>query len=146
MSTTGLHVFDETVHLSNLWLKQIMERLGWSDRQRAYRALRATLHAVRDRLPPFLAAKFAAQLPMLIRGIYYEGWHPADKPLKFRDRKAFVDVIEESFLQDPNPDPEAVVRAVLSVIVDHVTPGEIKDVKQSFPQPIRALWPSKEAA
>lgn len=123
-----------------------MERLGWEDRQRAYRALRATLHAVRDRLPPLLAAKLAAQFPMLIRGIYYEGWHPADKPLKLRARDAFIQMVEEHFKMDPNADPEAVVRAVLAVVSAHVSPGEIADVKQAFPESMRDLWPAKSAA
>jgi uncharacterized protein (DUF2267 family) len=32
------------------------------------------LHALRDRLPPEIAVHLSAQLPMLVRGIYYEGW------------------------------------------------------------------------
>lgn len=146
MSATGLSVFDETLQLANLWLKEIMERLDWTDRKRAYRALRATLHALRDRLPPALAAKLAAQLPMLVRGIYYEGWHPADKPLKLRGKQGFVDLIEDHFRQDPNPDPEGVVRAVLAVLASHVTAGEVEDVKRALPEPIRALWPEQKAA
>jgi uncharacterized protein (DUF2267 family) len=146
MTATGLPVFDETLQLSNLWLKQIMERLGWENRQRAYRALRATLHAVRDRLPPALAAKLAAQLPMLLRGLYFEGWHPSDKPLKIRNKQEFVDLIEGHFPTDPNPNPEDVVRADLAVIAAHVTAGEIDDVMSAFPEPIRALWPRRQAA
>ena len=49
MSTTGLEVFDKTVHTTNAWLKEIMEVTG-PDRHRAYRVLAAVLHALRDRL------------------------------------------------------------------------------------------------
>ena len=50
MSMTGLDVFDRTVHKTNSWLNELMEILGWSDRHKAYLALRVTLHALRDRL------------------------------------------------------------------------------------------------
>ena len=76
MSATGLDVFDETIHKTNSWLKEISEALG-SDRRGAYRALRAVLHALRDRLTVDEAAHLGDQLPMLVRGIYYEAWRPA---------------------------------------------------------------------
>ncbi len=75
--TTGLAVFDTTVQETNLWLKGIMEGLHTDDRHLAYLALRATLHALRDRLGPENAVHLAAQLPMLVRGLYYEGWRLA---------------------------------------------------------------------
>ena len=76
MSSTGLEVFDETVHKTNIWLKEIAQVLG-PDRHRAYNALRAVLHCLRDRLTVDEAAQLGDQLPMLVRGIYYEAWHPA---------------------------------------------------------------------
>ena len=69
MSTTGLPVFDTTVQETNLWLKAIMEGLHTDDRHLAYVALRATLHALRDRIGPENAVHLAAQLPMLVRGL-----------------------------------------------------------------------------
>ena len=73
MSTTGLAVFDKTLQETNLWLKELMVRLGTDDREQAYTVLKATLHAVRDRLGPENAAHLGAQLPILLRGVYYEG-------------------------------------------------------------------------
>ncbi|HLN27416.1 MAG TPA: DUF2267 domain-containing protein [Gemmataceae bacterium] len=140
MSQTGVAAFDSTIQTTNVWLHDILERLRWQDRQRAYHALRAVLHALRDRLPVDQAAALGAQLPMLIRGFYYEGWHPAGTPTKERRRENFLAHIAGAFRDDPGIDTEDVARAVFQVIAKHVTPGEIKHVKIALPGEIRSLW------
>ncbi|RKZ33892.1 MAG: hypothetical protein DRQ37_08340, partial [Gammaproteobacteria bacterium] len=88
MTMTGLRVFDETVHATNTWLHEITSRLGWDDRRKGYRALRASLHALRDRMPVTEAAHISAQLPLLLRGTFYEGWRPSATPTKARTVEA----------------------------------------------------------
>jgi uncharacterized protein (DUF2267 family) len=140
MSTTGLEVFDDTVHKTNVWLKEIMEALG-CDRHRAYQALRGVLHCLRDRLIVEEAAQLADQLPMLVRGIYYESWRPAATPRKVRSREEFLEQLA-SHLPGPQPlDPETTALAVFQVLNRHVTPGEIEDVVSELPKEIRTLWP-----
>jgi uncharacterized protein (DUF2267 family) len=75
MSMTGLEVFDETVHKSNRWLKEIDEVLG-SDRHQAYQALRAVLHCLRDRLTVNEAAQLGDQLRMFVASITKRGTRP----------------------------------------------------------------------
>ena len=140
MSQTGLTAFDSTIQTTNIWLNDILERLGWQDRYRAYHALRAVLHALRDRMTVDQAAALGAQLPMLVRGFYYEGWHPGGKPIKERRREDFLAHIAAAFRDDPGVDPERVTRAVFQVIAKHVTPGEIRHVKLGLPGEIRSLW------
>ena len=101
MSATGLAVFDETVQLSNLWLNELMAAVAWDDKHRAYRLLRATLHALRDRLSAHEAVQFGAQLPMLIRGLYYDGWHMRDVTSSERTKSEFLSHIEAAFKQGP---------------------------------------------
>jgi uncharacterized protein (DUF2267 family) len=141
MSATGLEVFDTTLQKTNSWLKDLMEELGWSDRHRAYLALRATLHALRDRLTVEEVAQLGAQLPMLIRGFYYEGWDPTNKPLRVRHREQFLERILQAFRRDDGIDPEKVAPAVFTVLEKRVTEGEIEDVKHVLPAELRDLWP-----
>jgi uncharacterized protein (DUF2267 family) len=145
MSGTGLSTFDETVQLSNVWLNELMRAVDWDDKHRAYRLLRATLHALRDRLTVEEAVQLGAQLPMLIRGLYYEGWHLSDKPLTERTKGEFLGHIEAAFSQDPNADTEGLVKEVFKLIARKISSGEIEDVKRTLPAPVRALWPSAAA-
>ena len=138
--STGIEAFDHSQQLTNLWLKDLAARLGTSDRHLAYLALRTTLHALRDRLTVDEAAHLGAQLPMLVRGFYYEGWHPAGKPLREHSKEAFLAHIEaEAHALDFDAEPAA--RAVFGLLAERVTAGEIADVKGVLPKPIRALWP-----
>jgi uncharacterized protein (DUF2267 family) len=141
MSQAGLAAFDSTVQTTNVWLNDVMEQLGWQDRQRAYGALRAVLHALRDRLPVEQAAALAAQLPMLVRGFYYEGWQPHGKPVKERRQKDFLAPIVAAFREDLYVRPERVAQAVLTVLARHLTPGEVEGVKKHLPDELRHLWP-----
>ena len=139
MSQTGVTAFDSTLQTTNLWLNEVMDRLGWRDKQRAYHALRAVLHALRDRLPVEEVVDLGAQLPMLVRGFYYEGWHPAGKPVKERRREDFLAHIDDAFAGDLGVDPEAVAQAVFHTLRSHVSRGEMEDVKAVLPEDIRAL-------
>lgn len=141
MSATGLETFDTTLQKTNEWLGELMEELHWDDRRRAYRGLKAVLHALRDRLSVEEASHLAAQLPLLVRGFYYEGWHPADKPLKERSREQFLAHVTQELNRDPGVDPGRLCRAVFELLERHLTGGEINDVKQSLPSGIRELWP-----
>jgi uncharacterized protein (DUF2267 family) len=141
MSTTGLDAFDTTVHKTTRWLKDLMAILGWQDRHKAYLALRAVLHALRDRLTVEEVAQLGAQLPMLVRGFYYEGWNPTGKPANERRRERFLARIKEQFRSDDSVDPERVARAVFAVLAERVSEGEIQDVKHVLPAEIRDLWP-----
>ncbi len=141
MTQTCLTPFESTLQTTNIWFNEIQERMGWGeDHQRAYHALRAVLHALRDRLPVDQAAALAAQLPMLVRGFYYEGWHPHGKPVKERHKEDFLSHVAAAFGDDPDVDPERVTRAVLQVLSKHVSGGEVESVKQSLPSAIRSLW------
>ena len=83
MTATGLDAFDKTIHKTNTLLKHIETELGWENhRNMSYAALREVLHALRDRLTVQEAADLAAQLPLLVNGIFYDGWNPSGVPKK----------------------------------------------------------------
>jgi uncharacterized protein (DUF2267 family) len=141
MSMTGLEVFDSTVQKTNMWIKDVMEALGWEDRHKAYEGLKVTLWALRDRLTVVEAAHLAAQLPLLVRGFYYESWSPAHTPVKARHKVDFLAPVREHFKNDPSVNTEELARAVFAVLAKHVTAGEIEDIRRMLPDPLKTLWP-----
>jgi uncharacterized protein (DUF2267 family) len=139
MAQDTLKVFEHTIEITHTWLNDLLERLAWRETQRAYRALRAVLHALRDRLSVNEASHLAAQLPMLVRGFYYEGYHPGGKPLPERKKAEFLAHVKAEFA-DEGFDAETVVKAVFYVLAKHITPGEVEKLKKSLPEEIRSLW------
>ena len=140
--STGLDVFDTTLQKTNLWLKDLMWELGWQDRHKAYEGLRLTLQALRDRLTIEEAAQLGAQLPLLLRGAYYEGWDPTGKPQKERHLAAFLAPIRAHFFYDPHVEAEEIARAVFKVLANYITAGEIEDIQHVLPKELNALWPT----
>jgi uncharacterized protein (DUF2267 family) len=140
MSSTGLKVFDSTLQSTNIWLDDIMREMGWDDRHKAYTALRTVLHALRDRLPVENAAHLGAQLPMLVRGLYYEGWHPAHKPVNERSLDEFLMHITDAFLRDIEADSRQIAKAVFKTLSKHLTAGEVAKIRQGLPAGVREAW------
>lgn len=140
MHRTELAGLETTVRKTHEWLKEIMKAVGADDQHLAYGALRAVLHAVRDRLTVEEAVQLGAQLPMLIRGLYYEGWSPSGKPAKTH-KAEFLDAIRHQFPGPERLHPEVLARAVLAVLSRHVSPGEVRHVVAMLPPDVRELWP-----
>lgn len=142
MSATGLDVFDTTLQKTHVWLDDMTNEMQISSRQAAYQALRACLHSLRDRLSVAEVTDLAAQMPMLVRGIFYEGWKPNASKAKDRSLESFYEEIMQNFEGRPHASPAVMARSVFAVLSKHISAGEIEDVKQALPSQIRELWPA----
>jgi len=144
MKLTGLDVFDSTIQRTNLWVKELMQELNWSDHRKTYLAFRCVLHAVRDHLPVNDAVAFGEQLPMLIRGFYFEHWDPTGKPLPLRTRNDFLSALSNLMARDADctTNCEVVARAVFRLLDRKATEGEIQDIQPLMPGILLDLWPA----
>ncbi len=140
MSTHGLESIDHTVQLTHIWINELDEQLGWNDRHRSYRLLRAMLQALRDWLPVGEAVNLAAELPSLLRGVYYEHWRPAATPVKERSKANFLDRIDRAFAKDPITFPEETLAIAFRFLNTKISAGELEDVHRALPADLRALW------
>jgi uncharacterized protein (DUF2267 family) len=146
MSSSGLAVFDKTVQETNLWLKDLMSRLNIDDREMAYTILKATLHTVRDRIGPVNAVHLGAQLPILLRGVYYEGWRITAEPSKERHKADFLRHAHREMPNILDTDTELAVRAVFEVMWERLDQGETGKLVRLFPSDLRSLWTGVETA
>lgn len=139
---TKLGVLDTTVQKTHAWLRDIKEGLGFDNDRAAYSALRATLHGLRDLLTTDQVALLGAQLPLLVRGIYYEGWDPPPPTDGARHRHEFLEDVRRELREHLElRDAEHVARIVFGVLETHVTPTVIDKIVHSLPRDVRALWP-----
>ena len=140
MATADL--FNSTLQQTADWLKSIVGEESIVDERQAYAALRAVLHQLRDRLTVEEASDLAAQMPMLVRGFFYEGWNPARVPQKVH-RDEFVEGVRHKLSSHPEIDPHSAIQAVFKILSEKITPGELEDVIQMLPKDLQALWPER---
>jgi uncharacterized protein (DUF2267 family) len=144
MSNVIQEVFDTSLQKTQIWFNDLMAELDWEYHpQKAYLALRTVLHALRDRLTAEEALQLSAQLPMLIRGFYFEGWNLKGKPHKERHKEDFLQHVSDAFKDDVTANAQRITRAVFRVVAKHVSPGEIEDIKSILPKELRELWPKE---
>lgn len=141
MSEEHLPVLEQTIQQTNVWLKTLAEHYHFETRQHAYSALRAVLHSLRDRLVPEQAVHFGAELPILVRGIYYEGWRLSDTPTSDRQVQDFADTVMSHLPPNFPRDPVGTTEAVFDLLAREIDPGVILKVRKTMPEPLRGLWP-----
>jgi len=140
MSEQGLETIESTTQKTYEWIARIAEAMHMEKRD-AWKSLRAVLQTLRDRLPVDLAVHFGAQLPMLLRGLYYEGWEPSQVPIKM-SREEFLAAVQSRVIADRVIDPEETVQTVLAIVADHAGGGELEKVMHSLPKDMQSLVPA----
>ena len=138
--TRMIHVFERTTHEAHEWVNHLGGRTGWGNEREVLHLLRTVLAQIRDHLPLDEMAQFSAQLPIMLRGMFFEGWQPKKTPVRERHAADFVaavdkevgDVIDYRGVED--------IKAVFNVINARISRGEVEDVRACLPQELRDLW------
>lgn len=142
MSAQHLEVLDHTLQLTHEWIDELRDRLDWPSSRDALRLMRCVLTEIRDRIPHDEAAQLSAQMPLLIRGMFFEGWQPAKTPIADRDADTFRRAVEEKLGGVVGWRGEADIAAVFATLANRVSEGELRQVRHALPRPIRAFWPA----
>jgi uncharacterized protein (DUF2267 family) len=132
-------IIQRSAEKASIWLKDVASELGDDDRQYAYKALRAVLHALRDRLPIEMAARLATGLPTLIRGIYYEDWIPVRATLQSHDAETFLEHVVSEGRFGGEAEASVATTAVMTVLRKRLGDEEIERVLVVLPQKLRTL-------
>ena len=139
MSTTHLDIIDRSVEKAHIWINDLAEELETEDIHEAYRVLRAFLHALRDHLSVDEAAQLAAQLPIFVRGVFYEGWDPSGTPEHARDVDSFLRGIATEARLAGETQASFAATAANRVLARHISSGESESVLQHLPKHLREL-------
>lgn len=140
--TRMIHVFERTNHEAHEWVNDLAGRCGWTNEREVLRLLRTVLVNVRDHLPVNEMAQFSAQMPVILRGMFFEGWQPKKTPVNERHAAEFIAAIEEKIGDVLDYRGEDDIVAVLRTINAHISRGEVEDVRACLPQQLRDLWPA----
>jgi uncharacterized protein (DUF2267 family) len=141
MTSAFYNLFQETLQSTTHWLREIAESVPGIDEQQAYHLLCATLRGLRDRMPVEEAVQLGAQLPVLVRGLYYDGWRPAEVPVRIRSAAEFIANIATRYHARPLANFEDGVRAVLATLSRNVDFGETFSLLRALPHELRELFP-----
>lgn len=139
-SYQGFEAIDHTVQLTNDWISELSAKLGWADRNKVLMLMRSTLAGLRDILNPNEAAQLSAQLPLLIRGLFFEGWCPAQIPE--RTRKSFITRIEANLGREGEYQGHQDISEVFRLLNTRLSAGDVRHVRLALPADIRDLWPT----
>ncbi|MFC4907096.1 DUF2267 domain-containing protein [Actinomadura gamaensis] len=137
MPSTGVRGLDRDVEVTRQWITVVAAAFGTTDREFAHRALRGWLRTVRDRLPAEVAAHFAAELPALLRGVFYDGWRPGRVP-----RKDDLDAFTEHFAADAGigrADVPRTAALVTEALAARLPSGALTHVLDDLPRDLRRL-------
>ena len=140
MSEQGLETIQTTVQKTHEWIARIAESMHMEKRD-AWKSLRSVLRTLRDRLPRDLGVHFGAQLPMLVRGLYYEAWEPSKVPIKM-SREEFLAAVQSRIIANRVIDPVETVQNVLAVVANHIGGGEMQGAIDAFPCHMQSLLPA----
>ena len=136
-SDHDLDVFDRSDRTAREWVDTVAEHLGTDDRAYAYRVLRAWLHTVRDRLTVDGAVHAAAQLPLLLRGLFYDGWTPSRAPVKYKADQFLLMIAQDARIS--LDEARRLAPAVTAALIRRCSPGQIEHVLFQLPAPLQQL-------
>jgi uncharacterized protein (DUF2267 family) len=126
----ALHVYTDN------WIKEMEAKTEIRSEDEAYAGLRAVLKSLRERLPLSEVADLSAQLPLIARGVFLEGWDPATEPKKFHADEFLAEVRRQLGGQCEDIDTRQLTRYVFEVMQGRVSAGEIKDIRSNLPEDI----------
>ena len=144
MTVTHVDIIDRSVEKAHIWINDLADALGTEDGQHAYRVMRGFLHALRDHLPVNEAAALGAQLPIFVRGVFYDGWDPSRVPEHARDLNSFLARIQVEARIAGETEASFAAQAAARVLARHVSPGESESVLNVLPAHLRDFLRSED--
>ncbi|RKR06656.1 uncharacterized protein (DUF2267 family) [Kushneria sinocarnis] len=141
MSQNRPDVLSRSVQETDIRLQDLKNELELESPEQAYGALRAVMHALRDRITVDMAANLSSQLPVMLTGIFFDGWKPADTPQKYNTAEEFLERVRSNAVGHSELDVDQATRGVFRLLEQKLDQGQINRVTDQLPDDIQALVP-----
>ncbi len=142
MAVGSADTVNSTFEKAHPWLQDLAAAGHFRDEFQAYCGFCTVMHAVRDFLHADAAAHVGAQLPMLIREMYYDRWDPAAVTVAECTIPNFLEYVRLSLNPGCEIDPHTAVHAVFRLLDEKITLGELQNIRQVLPPELCELWPA----
>ncbi len=138
---TNISSLDRAIQNAVLWLNDVQNELQWEDREVVYKATKAVLQTIRDRLPPGELFHFSANLPMVFKGMLFDSYdHEQNKEIKtVEDFFIQVQCHYDSQMRDIIGAQEATC-GVINTLFKRIGEGEMKKVADAMPLKLKSLF------
>ena len=140
MSTHIPKIIEKNIVKLQSWLYDIEDIASISDTTEALFVLRAVLHQLRDNLPITHIAHLNAQLPLVIAGLFFEGWNGHIEPYKERNEETFLKSVDEALTPHTILPAEKAVAAVFSVLKGRLGKKTTEKLQNVLPKAIRVYF------
>ncbi len=140
--STNILSLDRAIQNTIQWLNDIQTELGVDNRDKAYKATKAVLQTIRDRLPVEEVMHLTANLPLVMKGMLMDGYDLKEKPLRIRSVEEFYEYIQQYYdwQRRETIEAEKATRAVIAVLNRRMGGGEMQKVAANMPEKIRRLF------
>jgi uncharacterized protein (DUF2267 family) len=138
--------FNKYADQGNLFLNQLSDELNMAENKpRTLRILKAVFHAIRNRISAEESTHFIAQLPMVLKALYVDGWKIGQKTTHRSTHQDFIEDVyqlsggaEGAFKR--KDEVERYVRAVLDSLSHYISEGEMADIAAMLPPQLRPYF------
>jgi uncharacterized protein (DUF2267 family) len=140
--STNITSLDRSIQTALQWLSDIQGELQWDDKEKVYKATKAVLQVIRDRLPVEELVHLTANLPLIMKGMIMDGYDLKEKPLRIRTPEEFYYFVQEyyDYRRVDLVDSADVVHAVLNVLSRRIGAGEMTKLAANLPPEVRRLF------
>lgn len=139
--------FDKYVHDANEYFKYLATKLGHPDEQnRVVFIWRAVMHTIRDRIHISESIDLISPLPMILKGMYVEGWKYHDKPLydfeTLEQMKTQVKALQNKYGEarfDWSKPTDEIISITLESLEKYVPAEQMEQIRNQLPDDIKEV-------
>lgn len=142
---TGIPALEDALRDAQGWLASAGHRINTRSSQVALACLRGTLHTLRAQLDVRRAIEVGERLPLVMRGVFFDGWDPHDAPPPAATKDEFVGRVAADNGRNPRIKAERAAKAALEVIFERLPAAVTARIVERLPENLRELWPDEPA-